>query len=133
MEQLLTKSVSKSVLKGEKNLQIQKQPEKKKRISPFPQLLPPSLVALGYARSLSLISPSLDLVASSFLMKTLDAEQKAQYLRRGGRDELGRGLGSQLTAADFLTFKEGNLVLLNSFCCVGFGLHLWPLAFSCSQ
>lgn len=34
------------------------------------------------------------------------------------------------SATDFLTFKKGNLVLLNSLCCVGFVLHLWPLAFS---
>lgn len=54
-----------------------------------------SLFAL---RLLLLSNPScVDLVEPSFLMKTLDAEQKAQYLGRGGRDVLGRGLRSQFS------------------------------------
>lgn len=69
----------------------QKQTENKK-VSSDSTILP----SLTFALLLS--SPSLvDLVAPRFPMKTLGAEQKAQYLGRGGRDVLGRGLRSQFS------------------------------------
>lgn len=56
------------------------------------------LVPLCPTLALLLSYPSLlDLVAPSFPMQTWDAEQKAQYLGRGGRDVLGRGLRPQLS------------------------------------
>lgn len=70
----------------------QKQTENKKVSSDSTTRLP----SLTFALLLS--SPSLvDLVAPRFPMKTLGAEQKAQYLGRGGRDVPGRGLRSQFS------------------------------------
>lgn len=55
------------------------------------QISPSSTTLLLLRPAFALLSNP-PLVAPTFLKKTLDAEQKAQYLGGGGRLELGRGL-----------------------------------------